>query len=169
MRYAYHLAGGTSVATAWLCDDVYRMGTLMEVKFDYHSPRAEKARIGHLLDSVWRRLLVVLMVALLAAGIGLLLIEVALGWLLIGLAALPAIVVEWWNGELKELAPARPQRSISDVLAGDVLGQLPMNPTAHDIATAVGRTQGGQFFGARFGITAGLLQDVAEHGVDVDE
>lgn len=141
----------------------------MEVKFDYRSPRAVKARIGHLLDSVWRRLLVVLMVALLAAGIGLLLIEAAFGWLLIGLAALPAIVVEWWNGELKELAPSASQRSISDVLAGDVLGQLPENPTARDIAVAVGRTKGGQFFGARFGITAGLLQDVAEQGVDVNE
>lgn len=168
----YHpcdVADRASAATDWLRHDAYRMGAVMEMKFDYHSPRAEKARIGHLLDSVWRRLLIVSMIALLAAGIGLLAIESALGWLLIGLAALPAIAVEWWSGELKELAPVQPQRSISDILAGDILGQLPMNPTTQDVAMAIGRTRGGQFFGARFGITASLLQDVAEHIVNIEE
>lgn len=140
----------------------------MEMRFDYHTTRAEKARIGHLLDSVWRRVLVVSMLALLAAGIGLLVMGAAIGWLLVGLAALPALIVEWWNGELKELAPARQPRSITDILAGDVLGRLPAQPTARDIAIAVGRTRGGQFFGARFGITANLLQDVADQGVEID-
>lgn len=137
--------------------------------FDYHSPRAEKARIGHKIDSVWRRLFIVLTVALLVAGIGLLVIEAAIGWLLIGLAAIPAMIVEWWNGELKRLAPVSRPQSISDLLASDILGQLSTeHPTAKDIAMAIGRTSGGQFFGARFGITAGLLQDIAEHGVDLD-
>lgn len=146
------------------------MGAVVDVRFDYQSDRAKKARIGHSLDSVWRRLLLALTIGLIIAGIGLLVIEAALGWLLIGFAAIPAMILEWWNGELKQLAPSRQPRSISDVLAGDILGQLHSEqPTAKEIAMAVGRTSGGQFFGARFGITAGLLQDVAEHGVDVSE
>lgn len=139
------------------------------MKFDYRSARAEKARARHALDGLWRRILTVLTVTLLLAGVGLLAVEIAIGWFLIGLAAAPAIMVEWWNGELKHLAPSRGQKSISEVLAGDILGQLPQQPTAHDIAIAVGRTSGGQFFGARFGITAKLLQDIAEHGMDINQ
>jgi len=146
------------------------MGAVMEMRFDYRSARAEKARIGHMLDGIWRRLLVACMAALLIGGIALLAIESTLGWLLVGLAAIPAMIVEWWSGELSHLAPAKRPQSITDLLAGDVLGQLTADqPTVKDIATAVGRTTGGQFFGARFGITAGLLQDIAESGVDVDE
>ncbi len=131
------------------------------VDFRYDSPRAKKARIGHVLGGVWRQLLPVIAVVLVLGGVALVVLGWAVGWVLAGLAALPAMLLQWYTHELKELPVAKSPRAIDDLLAGDVLGQLPKNPTPHDIATAVGRVPSGQFFGARFGIGARFLQDVA--------
>lgn len=136
------------------------MGAVVDVNFAYHAPRAAKARVGRLLDKFWRQLLSVLAVALLLSGVVCVAAGMSFGWLIASLSVLPAMIVEWWNGELKELKAGKTD-SISDVLDGSILGQLPATATPADIATAVGRVNGGQFFGARFGVTAGVLQDIA--------
>jgi len=131
------------------------------VDFRYDSPRAKKARIGHALGGVWRQLLPIIALFLVLGGAGLVVLGWAIGWVLVGLASLPVMLLQWYVYELKELPVAKNPRTIDDLLAGDVLGQLPKNPTPHDIATAVGRVPSGQFFGARFGIGARSLQDIA--------
>ncbi|HMI09118.1 MAG TPA: AAA family ATPase [Candidatus Saccharimonadales bacterium] len=142
------------------------MDAVDTVTFQYSSPRAQKARIGHALSGIWQQLLPVFVVLLLISGVALLAIGIAIGWLLVGLAALPFIIRVWYTHELKELpVKSKDPKTIDDLLAGDVLGQLPNNPTPHDIALAVGRVSGGQFFGARFGIGAGLLQNIASNEV----
>ena len=133
----------------------------MDMNLDYHAPRAAKARISRQLDAFWRRLLSILAILLLVGGFAMVAVGLSVGWLIASLSVLPAMVVEWWNGELKQLLPSKSEKSISDVLNGSVLGQLKANPTPADIATAVGKVNGGQFFGARFGVTASLLQDLA--------
>lgn len=142
----------------------------MAVEFHYHSARASKARARHFFDPFLRKLLSVLVVLLVIAGAALIVAGVAAGWFVASLAAVPAMIVEWWNGELKRLAPSKAATTIDGVLDGEILGQLPHGPTLKNIATAVGRTSGGQFFGARFGLTAGLLQDIAaQEGLSVDQ
>ncbi len=146
------------------------MGTGMGLEFVYRHPRAAKARTAHFLDGFWRRLLVVVTILLLVLGFGMVAVGIALGWLVAGLAALPAMIVEWRDGELKYLKPSKRVSSVSDILDGTVLGLLPEHPTASDVATAVGQVNGGQFFAARFGITAGLLQDIAgQEGVGIEK
>lgn len=133
----------------------------MELVFSRYHSRAVKARIGQLLGGIWGKLLTILTVTLIVLGISLVALAEPIGWLIFGLAAIPALFVEWYNGELKALPASKKQTSLSDVLAADVLAQLGETPSPRDIATAVGRTYGGQFFGARFGVTAGFLQEIA--------
>ncbi|HEY1085732.1 MAG TPA: AAA family ATPase [Candidatus Saccharimonadales bacterium] len=133
----------------------------MDVKLDLKSTRAAKARLAIHIDKFWRNLLSILALILLIAGFALVFVEISAGWLLAGLAVVPAMIVEWWNGELKNLAPTKNPKSVADVLDMEILGRLHGNPNARDLATVVGQTNGGQFFGARFGLTAGLIQDIA--------
>jgi ATP-dependent Clp protease ATP-binding subunit ClpC len=131
------------------------------VVFHYDSPRAKKARIGRTLGGAWGRLLPVGALLLVAAGGALVGVGGAAGWLLVGSAALPTIVWQWYKHELKELPLEKDARTIDGLLAGDVLGRLPKNPAPRDIATAVGKVYGGQFFAARFGLSGRFLQDIA--------
>lgn len=131
------------------------------VVFHYHSRRAQLARIGNRLGGTWQRLLIVVAIVLILGGIGFIALAQPLGWLLLGLAALPAMVVEWYKNELQHLPSSTNAVVIDNVLSGDVLGKLPRNPTPRDIATAVGAVQSGQFFGSRFGLSPRMLQDIA--------
>lgn len=131
------------------------------LEFNYNSYRAQKARIGHLIEGTWLRLLAVVAVLLIISGLGLLVIGQSIGWVIIGLSVLPAMLIEWYNNELRHLPSPKNPKSIDDMLSGDVLGKLPKQPTPRDVATAVGSIQSGQFFGSRFGISARTLQEVA--------
>jgi ATP-dependent Clp protease ATP-binding subunit ClpC len=133
-----------------------------QLEFRYNSPRAQKARIGNALSGIWQQLLPVFVVLLLASGVALLVIGAAIGWSVAGLAALPFIVRIWYTHELKKLPiNAKAPKAIDELLEADVLGQLPNNPTPYDVASAVGGVRSGQFFGARFGLSAKFLQNIA--------
>jgi ATP-dependent Clp protease ATP-binding subunit ClpC len=129
--------------------------------FDYNSGRAQKARFGHVIGGVWRRVLLLAAWLFVVAGVALLVIGEPVGWLLLSLAAAAMMVWQWYMHDLKHLPSAKSEHSVDAILSGDILGQLGKNPTPRDIATAVGKVQSGQFFGVRFGITARFLQDIA--------
>lgn len=131
------------------------------VTFNFDSKRAGEARIGRVLAGPWRFLLVLFAVLFLLGGAALLAIDVPLGWLVAGLATVPYMGYEWYAHYLKNLPVAKNSHAIDDMLAGDMLGYLPKNPTPREIAAAVGSVRAGHFFGARFGITARLLQEIA--------
>jgi len=131
------------------------------VEFYYGSSRAQKARAGYRLGGIWHRILFVVAILMTISGTALLVVGVSAGWLLLGLMAIPLMIVQWYNHELKDLQAAKNPKTIDDILAGDILGRLPKNPSPHDIATAVGSVQSGQFFAARFGIGAKFLQDIS--------
>lgn len=137
------------------------MATVERLIFNYHSSRAVKARLAYRLKGTWLHILTAFLFILLLGGIALLASSFAIGWLVVGLSALPAIIIQWYEGELKQLAPASQTKTIDDVLAGDILSQLPPEPTPSDIASSLGRTQSGLFFAVRFGVTPGFLQNIA--------
>jgi ATP-dependent Clp protease ATP-binding subunit ClpC len=128
--------------------------------FDYHSLRAEKARIGWMLRKPTDMFLVVGAAALLAGGLALLSLGAAVGWLIVGLAALPYMLFVWYRHDLHHL-PTGKSGSIDSVLSGDILGQLPKSPSPYDIAVATGRVSSGLFMAARFGISPNMLQEIA--------
>lgn len=131
------------------------------LEFRYDSTRAAQARLGHAIEGVWQRLLPVITFLLLLGGAALIITGQSIGWLLLGVMSVPIMLGSWYKHQLKELPSSKSTHTIDDILAGDVLGRLPKNPTPRDIATAVGSVQGGLFFGARFGIGARFLQDIA--------
>lgn len=131
------------------------------VEFRYNSARSKKARIAKALGGIWIKLFPVFTSLLLLGGGLLLVVGVAVGWLVSGLATIPFMLQLWYKRELNVLPPAKDAASIDDILAADILGQLPVDPTPHDIATAVGRVYSGQFFGVRFGVTPKFLQQIA--------
>jgi ATP-dependent Clp protease ATP-binding subunit ClpC len=137
------------------------MDAMEGVGFRYESKRAGEARLGRVIGGVWKQLLVLFTVLFLLGGAALLAVDVTAGWLVVGLAAIPYMIYEWYAHYLKKLPVASNPRSIDDILAGDILGYLPNNPTPKMIATAVGSVTGGQFFGARFGVTPRVIQELA--------
>lgn len=137
------------------------MGAQMaDLNFNYQSRRSEKARISVKFNKIWLVILSTTVVIALIIGIGLSVLGVALGWVFIGLAVIPAMAVEWYNGELKNLTPTSDPRSIDDLLAGDILGYLSRRPTPREVAMIVSGLSGGRFFAVRFGIGAKFLQDI---------
>lgn len=135
--------------------------------FNYNGSRAQKARIGALLGGIWGRLLGAIALLLIVGGGGILALSQPVGWLIIGLAAIPVVLVQWYKGELKELPPGKNNTGIEELIAADVLGKIPKDPTPHAIATAVGMVQDGLFFAARFGMSARFLQEIASEDAAV--
>lgn len=138
---------------------------MAEISIDYYALRAKKARIGHSLTKRIVSALWALVILLVIGAMGLLYIKVPFGWVVLGLAGLPYMLVMWRKHELHHL-PTGKDDSATSRLSGDILGQLPKQPTPKDFATAAGRVVSGQFMSARFGLTPNLLQSVASPDVN---
>ncbi len=136
------------------------------VTLNYGSMRAVKARMGRQLGGVWSWLLPIITLLLVAGGVMLLLVEQAVGWLVIGMAAIPFMFHQWHKHELKELPPIKSGSTIDDLLSIDILGRLSKNPAPNELAVVLGEVQSGQFFAARFGVGSQFLQDIAAKEAD---
>ena len=139
---------------------------MSDLKFNYKSIRSEKSRISVKFSPILVAVLLSVMLILLIIGIALIFVGSAIGWLFMGLSVVPAMIIEWYKGELHHMAPARKPKSIDDVLSADILGRLPKNPSPRDIAGIVGLVTGGQFLAARFGISAKFLQELTSENKD---
>ena len=132
-----------------------------DLKFNYRSVRAAEARFGVVAEGAlaaslpWVAGLLVILGAGLVLGLGM-----ALGWLLVALAVLPYMLHMYYWGYIVALPSGR-TKGVDSLLAGDVLGRLPENPTPADIAKAVGSVSSGLFMAARFGISPSLLTSLA--------
>lgn len=123
-------------------------------------PRAVQARFGRRLDSfVAKAGLLVLIMLFTAGGVMLLLVGLALGWLIITLAALPAMLLLWKKHGLVDI-PATKGGGIADRLESSVLGRLGRQPSSVEMVNAVMQTSGGKFFAGRFGIGPDFLSQL---------
>ena len=91
---------------------------MASIGFNYHSYRAHKARLGVALGSS-RKLLSLLFWVMLASGIVALVLGERFGWLLLGLATLPYMLKEWYDGELKH-APNGKGTSADNHISADI-------------------------------------------------
>ena len=133
----------------------------MEVKlFNYHSRRAQYARLGRALGP-WILLFKLLIVILIVLGVMALGIGMALGWALIGLVAVPIMIVQWYNYELKAVPIDVSHKTVDALLDSDLLAVLPDQPSPKDIAVALLQANGGLFFQIRFGVGGGFLKEVS--------
>ncbi len=124
-----------------------------------------KARLGHSL-SPWAATLEVGVVLLIVGGIALLVFGFAAGWAAIGLAAIPAMIVEWYKYELRNVPVIKDGKKVDDILDGEILALLPDQPTPQAIATILSKTTGGMFFAVRFGLSGGFLEQVVSSNRD---
>lgn len=145
------------------------MDARMDMMIDHRHPRTQKARIRLRLSKPVRLLSTGLAVSLLLLGIAIICMGWSVGWLIAGLSALPAMIIEWYYGELANLMPSKQKKSINDVLDADVLGAISEHPTPKDIADVVSNTNGGYFVAVRFGMTANFLQQITENSVQPTE
>lgn len=129
------------------------------------SERTAKAHVAHLMTRPVLVLLTISAVVFGIAGVALLFAGVSVGWLVFSLAALPAMFVEWYNGDLKQLAPEPKREAVDAYLESSILAGLPNNATPKQIAELVGKSQAGQFMAVRFGVTANFLLNIASDDV----
>lgn len=130
--------------------------------FNTKSTRAVHARYGIALVP-WRNALIVIIVIFLGLGATLIALGQPSGWILVGLFAIPAMIVRWYDRRLKNVPRVANGRRVDDVLDGDILGVLPDQPTPQDIAKVLMQSRGGMFFSARFGIGGGFLQQLVSN------
>jgi ATP-dependent Clp protease ATP-binding subunit ClpC len=137
-----------------------------DLKLNYKSARSEKARISVKFNQTWLIVLPAIMILLLISGFACMAIGLAVGWALISFSVIPAMIIEWYNGELHHQAIAEKPKTIDDVLSSDILGRLSKTPTPRAVAKIVGEVSGGQFFAVRFGIGTKFLQDLTSDNRD---
>jgi len=138
----------------------------MDLKlFNWHSTRAHYARLGRGL-SPWIFLLKLTVIFLIVLGIMALVVGMALGWALIGLASIPAMIVQWYEYELKEVPIDTTRKTVDSLLDGDLLSLLSEQPSPKELAMALLQANGGLFFQVRFGVGGGFLKEVASDNRD---
>ncbi|MDK2898834.1 MAG: ATP-dependent Clp protease ATP-binding subunit ClpC [Patescibacteria group bacterium] len=137
-----------------------------DLKFNYHSFRSEKARISIKFNKTLLTILFITALSLVISGFIFIVLEMSFGWTLIGFSFVPAMMIEWYNGELHHLSALKESKQIDDLLSGEVLGYMSKSPTPRQVAGLLARTPGGRFFAVRFGIASNFLQDLSSDNKD---
>ncbi len=147
-------------ACYWFCTPCYRMGTEMDVKlFNWHGKRAQFARYGKALTP-WLLVFKLSLFLFIFVGMLALLAGLPVGWSLLGIAALPIMVIQWYTYELKNVPIDSTSKSIDGLLDSELLAILPEQPSPKEIALALMQVNGGLFFEVRFGIGGSFLKEV---------
>lgn len=142
------------------------MGAVMDVKqFNWYSHRARLARYGHALRRL-TPILYVLAILLIVGGVAALIAGMALGWALIGFAAIPAMIEQWYRYELSEPPCDLSTRSIDARLDAELLAVLSAQPSPKELALALLQVNGGIFFEVRFGVGGSFLKEVSSEHAD---
>lgn len=136
------------------------MDAVVDIKLNFHHRRAQLARYGLQLKTAVP-LLVAAALLLLVIGVALVVVvHMPFGWVSIGAAIIPLLILDWYKGELRQVPIASHQESVMDIIDAELLAVLPNEPTPQDIAVALTKTNGGNFFALRFGVSGQFLQQV---------
>lgn len=94
------------------------------------------------------------------AGVSLLLLGSSAGWLMLGCAAWPLVLIVWRKRYLLRI-PVATSESIDSRIETRILATLPPQLTPKNLAAAVAASRGGQFLTARFGLGPNFLHDLS--------
>lgn len=141
----------------------------MDVKlFNWHSQRARLARYGKVL-SPWIFMLELSTALLLIFGIFFIVVSMPIGWALIGISVVPAMVIQWYKFELQNVPIDTTKRSIDARLEAELLSLIVQQPTPKQLALALMQVNGGLFFDVRFGVGGGFLKEVSSDSSEQTE
>lgn len=131
-------------------------------KYDYMSSRARKARAGKVLNNLYVRVLLLMIVLLSLAGWMYLvfMVKSPFGWLLFSVSIAFLMILPWSKSELEHI-PLGKGHDINDVLSANVFTVLGNNPTPLKFVQNIGKTRSGRFLAIRFGLTRQVLEMVA--------
>ena len=133
-----------------------------EMNFNYNSLRARNARLGKVFGKPLMLFIFTLMaILLIGGGLALVVLKIVAGWILIGFAVIPVMLIYWTKKELVPV-PVDPRRGINGLLSNDVLAAMPKNPKTKDLANVAMKTNSGKFMFIRYGISEQLLTQIAE-------
>lgn len=130
------------------------------LKFNYRSERAEKARFALKMDGAVRVMMKVALGLLIVAGATLLVFGHTIGWVVMFGVAPIYMLLHWWKKDLSELKVIK-GGTIDGLLSGSLLGFVPDDPSPVDLAVAVSRSSSGRFLQMRFGIGPKFLPEIA--------
>lgn len=134
--------------------------------FDYDSMRARKARWGVTLGQPGVRMTLMGLTGglFLLGAVIVVLLQQRIGVIVASLAVWPLMLLMWHKYDLTELPPLKEaQPTMHGLLAPDVLGRLPKQPTPQKLAEVVMGLNGGLFFVMRFGIGPNFLTELSSH------
>ncbi len=133
--------------------------------FNWNARRAVYARYGRIL-SPWVFIFELLTALMLVFGVFLVVIGVAFGWALLGLAVVPAMIIQWYKHELRDVPVDLATRSIDARMEAELLALFDKQMSPKQIALALMRANGGLFFEVRFGIGGSFFKEVASDSVE---
>ncbi|MGH7218587.1 MAG: AAA family ATPase [Candidatus Microsaccharimonas sp.] len=133
--------------------------------FNWSARRAVYARYGRAL-SPWVFVFELLTALLLVFGVFFVVIGIAFGWALLGLAAVPAMIIQWYKHELRDMPVDTTTRSIDARMEAELLALFDKQMSPKQIALALMRANGGLFFEVRFGIGGSFFKEVASDSVE---
>jgi len=135
------------------------MDTMAVAGFAYNSERASLARLAIMFEKSGLTVSIVAALALVAVGVGLLVLGSSIGWLFVGLAAWPWMAILWYRHYLAKL-PAGASDTIDGRLEVSLLGRLPSNLTPKTLASKISEVTSAQFLMVRSGISTQMLSEV---------
>lgn len=133
--------------------------------FDWYSHRSRLSRYGSNLRP-WVLLFKILTFALFIGGVACLIITLPIGWVLLGLSAVPAMIGEWYDRELENVPINITQETIDSRMDSEILALLSKQPTPQELALALMKASGGMFFAVRFGVGGSFLKEVMSDNAD---
>lgn len=133
----------------------------MRFELDYGSLRSQKARFAARFGKLWQVVAYLLAAMLVILGVLLLVKSNPMGWMIASLGGPLIMLAVWWQRDLQTMDIKQPASSMDDILAADVLGRLPRNPSPRQIAEVVGSVRAGQFMGVRLGISPNFLINIS--------
>lgn len=133
---------------------------VQNVSIDFNSKRARHAKWASILGNSALYVSLLLGVGvLLVGGLTLVLMQMALGWIVAGLAG-PVYMVAVWGKYLRTLPPSK-DHTIDAVLDVDILAKLPKQHTPKDIINTIIGMPSSNFIGNRFMLSVQYVADVA--------
>ena len=134
----------------------------MNNSFDPHNHRVHLAREKRALHQKPVIILnIILALILIIGGFTLLILKLSLGWILIGFAALPIMLVFWIKNALSSI-PIGPTEDFTDLLSPDLLLNLSDHITPAELVKVPAKTVSGSFLMARFMLSIPFFDQIAE-------
>ena len=138
----------------------------MSYSLNTKSKRAKRAKYAEIYADKWMVIAYKLIfIASLVVGIGLLVINEPLGWLMLIPSVFALMLMIWVKGDLKNNAFSKDKESknVDDLLEFSMLAKLKTdNPSAYDLWKALQKTEERYFLGNRFLVDASFFENLVD-------